>query len=70
MTTPTSPDTAGHAAGQPVADVRGDDQAPNPFQYGHGRMPFFMKIVWLAFLGFIAWYIVTFLLASLAEEIA
>ncbi len=67
MTTPTSPEPA---AEQPVTDVRGDDQAPNPFQYGHGRMPFFMKIVWLAFLAFIAWYTVTFLLASLAEEIA
>lgn len=47
----------------------GDDQAPYEYHYGHGRMPFFMKLVWLAFLGFGAWYTVTFLLAALGAEL-
>ncbi len=51
---------------EPMTD---DDQTPVHYEYGHGRMPFFMKIVWLGFLAFGAWYVVAFLLASLAEEI-
>ena len=47
-----------------------DDQTPSTFEYGHGRMPFFMKLVWLAFLAFAAWYTVEFLVASLGEELA
>ena len=48
---------------------RGDDQGAAEFRYGHGRMPFFMKLVWLAFLAFGAWYTVSFLLASVGEEL-
>ena len=47
-----------------------DDQSPHTFAYGHGRMPFFMKLVWLGFLAFSAWYIVSYLLTSLGEELA
>ncbi|GJM23053.1 MAG: hypothetical protein DHS20C15_29680 [Planctomycetota bacterium] len=47
----------------------GDDQVPYEYEYGHGRMPFFMKLVWLAFLAFGAWYVVSFLLAALGEDL-
>jgi hypothetical protein len=53
------------AATQPA----GDDQAAYRYDYGHGRMPFFMKIVWLGFLAFGAWYVVGFLLAALGDEL-
>ncbi len=46
----------------------GDDQRERPFGYGHGRMPLFMKIVWLLFLAFATWYVVTFLLTSVGQE--
>jgi hypothetical protein len=62
MTTKSSPEGAGAAS-------RGDDQRPAELRYGHGRMPLFMKLVWLAFLAFGAWYTVTYLLASLGEEL-
>ena len=39
------------------------------FSYGHGRMPFFMKLVWIAFLAFGTWYVVSFLLTALGEEV-
>ena len=47
----------------------GDDQVPHEFQYDHGRMPFFMKLVWIGFILFCTWYIVTYLLTALGEEI-
>jgi len=65
MTTPSSTD---HAAAAEATTK--DDQQPAVFQYGHGRMPFFMKLVWLGFLAFSAWYVVTWLLTALGEEVA
>jgi hypothetical protein len=55
----------------PASDpsTEGDDQRERPFGYGHGRMPLFMKIVWLAFLAFATWYVVQFLLTSVGEEL-
>lgn len=54
------------------ADPRaeGSDQRVPDFQYGHGRMPLFMKLVWLVFLAFGAWYLVTYLLEALGGELA
>lgn len=57
MTTPTN------------SSDRGDDQKPHEFSYGHGRLPFFMKIVWLGFLGFATWYTVQYLLTAAQQEI-
>ncbi len=53
----------------PDAETAGNDQARLPFGYGGGRMPFFMKIVWLLFLGFATWYVVSFLLTSVGQEL-
>jgi hypothetical protein len=53
----------------PDPGAAGDDQAEYGFGYGHGRMPTFMKIVWLAFLAFATWYVVMFLLTSVGEEV-
>lgn len=39
------------------------------FRYGHGRMPLFMKLVWLAFLVFSTWYVASYLLTSLGDEL-
>ncbi len=60
MTEPTSSE-----ADQPA----GDDQSYYKHEYGHGRMPLFMKLVWVAFLAFATWYIVSYLLESLAQEL-
>jgi len=46
-----------------------DDQTVHTFQYGTGRMPFFMKIVWLLFLAFGAYYVVVFLLDALGSDL-
>ena len=56
---PASPDPAG----------AGDDQREAPLGYGHGRMPLFMKLIWLGFLAFATWYVVQFLLTSVGEEL-
>ena len=61
MTTPTSDD---------ARLAEGDDQRPPTMHYGHGRMPLFMKLIWLAFLAFGAWYLSTFLLDALGRELA
>ena len=45
------------------------DQLPYPHRYGHGRMPLFMKLAWLGFLVFGAWYTATFLLDALGAEL-
>ncbi len=47
----------------------GSDQSPYEFRYDHGRMPFFMKLVWIFFLVLATWYIVQYLLVALGEEI-
>jgi hypothetical protein len=52
------------------AEAEGDDQAEYPFAYGHGRMPLFMKIAWMAFLVFATWYVVTYLLNALGDELS
>jgi hypothetical protein len=57
--TPSSP-------GSPDA---GDDQRAHEFGYGHGRMPLFMKIVWISFLAFATWYVVQFLLTAVGVEL-
>lgn len=55
--------------GSPDGSSAGDDQKEHAFGYGHGRMPAFMKVVWLAFLAFATWYVVQYLLTSLGEEV-
>lgn len=59
------------STGDPQARDRAEagDQQAYPFSYGHGRMPFFMKIVWIGFLIFATWYAVTYLLEALGREI-
>ncbi|HMS15637.1 MAG TPA: hypothetical protein PKA37_02280 [Planctomycetota bacterium] len=49
--------------------AEGSDQNPYPFSYGHGRMPFFMKIVWVGFLIMTTWYVVTYLLEAVGQEL-
>jgi len=61
MTSETSPDRT---------EVAGDDQAEYEFEYGHGRMPFFMKIVWIAFLAFATIYTVSYLLEAVGDELS
>ena len=52
------------------AQAAASDQVPYPFAYDHGRMPVFLKIVWVAALAFMTWYIVRFLLTSVGAELA
>lgn len=52
-----------------MASDKGADQEPYPFAYGHGRMPAFMKVVWLVAIVFMTWYVVKFLIASVGEEL-
>jgi hypothetical protein len=51
------------------AASEGSDQEAYPFTYGHGRMPFFMKVVWVGFLGMTTWYVVTYLLEAVGREL-
>lgn len=46
-----------------------EDEGVHEFAYGHGRMPFFMKVVWVGFLIFATWYTVAYLLTALGEEV-
>jgi heavy metal translocating P-type ATPase len=63
MTSESSPSSPDKAA------IAGDDHAEYPFDYGHGRMPLFMKLVWIGFLAFGTIYTVSYLLTALGEEI-
>ena len=51
------------------AEMIDDDQQAYEFSYGHGRMPFFMKIVWVGFLVGGTWYVVVNVLGSLAKDL-
>ncbi len=61
---------------QPMAELKeqakiaGDDQKSYPFGYGHGRMPFFMKIVWVLFIALITWYSTAYLLEAVSKELS
>lgn len=46
-----------------------DDDARARFDYGHGRMPGFMKLVWIGFLVFIAWYVAAYLIPAAGREL-
>jgi hypothetical protein len=54
----------------PEPKAEREDQVPYPFNYGHGRMPLFMKLIWIGFLTFATWYVVTFLLEALERDLA
>ncbi len=47
----------------------GDDQAAYDFAYDHGRMPFFMKLIWIGFIVLATVYIVNYLLVALGQEL-
>lgn len=47
-----------------------DDQTAFAVQYGHGRMPFFMKLAWVLFIIFITTYVAMFLIPAAGTELA
>ncbi|MCG3134194.1 MAG: hypothetical protein HMLKMBBP_01481 [Planctomycetes bacterium] len=52
----------------PGGPENGDDVRAE-FDYGHARMPGFMKIAWIGFLVFIAWYVASFLIPAAGREL-
>ena len=52
----------------PIRDQSADQQT-HQFSYGHGRMPVFLKLVWVGAIAFVTWYVVKFLLPSLGAEL-
>ena len=58
-----------HKSLEDAPDFAGHDQKPYDFKYDHGRMPLFMKVVWVGFLIFATWYVVAYLLVSLGQEL-
>lgn len=46
-----------------------DDESPYEMRYDHGRMPLFMKIVWVGFLVLATWYVVVNLLSAVGDEL-
>ena len=69
MTKPSSSESGAAAPAASRSETEGNDHKPYDFKYDHGRMPLFMKLLWLAFLAFGAWYTVSFLLTELGEEL-
>ena len=65
--TPTTPTTARDASDTRTA---GDDQTPMPVTYGHGRLPMFMKVLWVGFLVFITYYVAAYLIPAAGTELA
>jgi hypothetical protein len=61
---------ASERAPETPAGAAGDDQQPVPVEYGHGRMPFFMKLAWTIFLAFGTYYVAVFLIPAAGEELA
>lgn len=47
-----------------------DDQASVEVAYGHGRMPFFMKLAWVIFIVFITTYVAAYLIPAAGQELA
>ena len=53
----------------PSPTTEGDDHTQYEFHYGHGRMPLFMKVVWIGFIIGATWYVVQFLLSAVSKEL-
>lgn len=51
-------------------DPSDDDQVPAAVAYGHGRMPFFMKLAWVVFLVFVTYYVAVYLIPAAGGELA
>ena len=66
----TEPNTEADSGDHDATAIVGDDQRRVEITYGHGRMPLFLKFGWLAFLTFATWYVVTFLLEAIGEDLA
>lgn len=70
MTAPSSPSPPPADSSQTdMTELAGADQKPFEFGYGHGRMPLFMKVIWIGFLTFATWYLATNMLDALAIEL-
>lgn len=54
----------------PDAGATDDDQTTVSGEYGHGRMPTFMKLAWLAAVVFMTWYVAAYLLPAAGEELS
>ncbi len=54
----------------PNSTEEADDNVPFTFSYDSGRMPLFMKVIWVGFLILATYYIAAFLLTSLGEELS
>lgn len=46
-----------------------EDQSAYGFHYGHGRMPGFMKLLWIGYLVLGTWYVTSFLLDAVGQEL-
>jgi hypothetical protein len=46
-----------------------NDQVHYQHRYDHGRMPAFMKFVWIGFIVLMFWYVSRFLLDAVGAEI-
>lgn len=67
----TAPSARGPAMADEVhAGDTGDDHQPLPVSYGHGRMPMFMKLLWIGFLAFITYYVAVYLIPAAGDELA
>lgn len=53
----------------PTSSEEADDNTPFTFKYDSGRMPLFMKIIWVGFLILATYYITAYLLTALGEEL-
>jgi len=77
MTSETGPDAeTGESAAEPggvtaLPEVppEGSDQVEMPFTYDHGRMPFFMKVIWIGFMAFATWYVTVNMLDALNVDL-
>ena len=50
-------------------ETEGNDHSAYDFRYDHGRMPMFMKIVWVGFIILTTYYIVANLLPAVGVEL-
>lgn len=46
-----------------------DDHTPYGFHYGHGRMPAYLKLMWIGYLVLGTWYVTSFLLDAVAQDL-
>lgn len=61
--------TTQNSGSEPISGEERNDQVHYQHRYDHGRMPAYMKFVWIGYIVLMFWYVSRFLLDAVSAEL-